>query len=425
MGLASSSTYFQLLINEVLSGLLHVFCYLDDVIVMSKTRLEHRQTLKAVFSRLREHGLVVNAKKCILGVKELSFLSFHVSSEGLKPLQSKVEAINNFVTPTTTKLLKSYLSMYQYHARFIKGSTKFLQPLYDLVNSTASSRRLIWSTESLQCFQGSKEALAFPDPHAQTELFVDASESSIGATLQEKDGKCRPIAFWSKALNKSQKLWSAFERELYACYAAIKHFSYFLKGSDYFLKTDHRPIVNKFHSHTLAQSPRQQRYFDFIAQMTNRVEHILGAENPADILSRIPHEEQPLSAIIPDEPSLDYLRIALMRKLDPEIELLRGGQSEKAASLQPIEVRLADHDVSLFYDQAYLQLCPIIPQGLRYDVFKLYHFWSHPGAQTGIELISSCFVWNGMKRDIRLWARECQTCARQKFSVTTSRLSIM
>ena len=421
MGLASSSTYFQLLMNEVLSGLPHVFCYLDDVIVMSKTHLEHRQTLKAVFSRLREHGLVVNAKKCNLGVKELSFLGFHVSSEGLKPLQLKVETINNFVTPTTTKLLKSYLGMYQYYARFIKGSTKFLQPLYDLVNSAASSRRLIWSTESLQCFQDSKEALAsatalaFPDPHAQTELIVDASGSSIGATLQqEKDGECRPIAFWSKALNKSQKSWSTFERELYACYAAIKHFSYFLEGSDFILKTDHRPIVNKFHSHTLAQSPRQQRYFDFIAQMTNRVEHIPGAENPADILSRIPHEEQPLSAIVPDEPSLDYLRIALMQKLDPEIELLRGGQSEKAASLQPIEVRLADHDVSLLCDQAYSRLRPIIPQGLRYDVFKLYHSWSHPGAQTGIKLISSRFVWNGMKRDIRQWTRECQACARAK-----------
>ena len=105
-------------------------------------------------------------------MKKLSFLGFHVSSEGLKPLQSKVVAINNFVTPTTTKLLQPYLGMYQYYDRFIKGSTKFLQPLYDLVNSTASSRRLIWSTESLQCFQDSKEvlssatALAFPDPHA-------------------------------------------------------------------------------------------------------------------------------------------------------------------------------------------------------------------------------------------------------------------
>ena len=93
---------------------------------------------------------------------------------------------------------------------------------------------------------------------------------------------------------------------------------------------------------------------------------------------------------------------------------MRGGQSEKAASLQPIEVRLVDHDVSLLCDQAYSRLRPIIPPGLRYGVFKLFHFWSHPGTQTGIKLISSRFVWNGMKRDIRQWIRECQACARAK-----------
>ena len=148
--------------------------------------------------------------------------------------------------------------------------------------------------------------------------------------------------------------------------------------------------------------------------MTNRVEHIPGAENPADVLSRISHEEKPLTAIVPDEPSLDYLQIALMQKLDPEIKLLRAGQSEKAASLQPIEVCLADHDVSLLCDQAYSQLRPIIPQKLRYDVFKLCHSWSHPGAQTGMKLISSRFVWNGIKRDIRQWTWECQAVARAK-----------
>ena len=111
MGLASSSTYFQLPMNEVLSGLPHVFCYLDDVIVMSKTRLEHRQTLKAIFSRLREYGLVVNAKKCNSGVKELSFSGFHVSSEELKPLQSKVEAINNFVTPILRQNCSNHISV--------------------------------------------------------------------------------------------------------------------------------------------------------------------------------------------------------------------------------------------------------------------------------------------------------------------------
>ena len=89
--------------KKVLSGLPHAFCYLDDVIVMSRTRFEHTQTLTTVFPRLGEHGLVVNAKKCNLGVWHLSFLGFHVSSEELKPMQSKVEAIGS--KPTCAILL--------------------------------------------------------------------------------------------------------------------------------------------------------------------------------------------------------------------------------------------------------------------------------------------------------------------------------
>ena len=64
----------------------------------------------------------------------------------------------------------------------------------------------------------------------------------------------------------------------------------------------------------------------------------MGCKKPGFILSRILNEEQPLSAIVPNEPSLHYLRIALMQKLNPEVKLLRCDQSKKAASLQPIEV---------------------------------------------------------------------------------------
>ena len=80
MGLASSSTFFQRLKNEVLAGIPEVLCYLDGVIIMSKTHSHHEQTLHRVFQRLKEHGLVVNTTKCIPAVPSLSFLGFHVSS---------------------------------------------------------------------------------------------------------------------------------------------------------------------------------------------------------------------------------------------------------------------------------------------------------------------------------------------------------
>ena len=60
--------------NEVVAGIQQIFCYLDDVIIMSESHSEHLLTLHTVFARLRDHGLVVNKSKCNLGVNSLSFL---------------------------------------------------------------------------------------------------------------------------------------------------------------------------------------------------------------------------------------------------------------------------------------------------------------------------------------------------------------
>ena len=82
--------YFQQLMNEALAGIPQVFCNLDDVIVMSRNPTDHERTLNQVFSRLRDHGLVVNQDKCFFGVNSLSFLGFKVSEQEFSPLPIKV-----------------------------------------------------------------------------------------------------------------------------------------------------------------------------------------------------------------------------------------------------------------------------------------------------------------------------------------------
>ena len=63
MGLASSSCYYQRLMNKIISGLLQVYCYLDDIIIMSEDREKHIQLLRKVFKRLQEHGMVAKRKQ--------------------------------------------------------------------------------------------------------------------------------------------------------------------------------------------------------------------------------------------------------------------------------------------------------------------------------------------------------------------------
>ena len=85
MGLATSSGYFQKLMNEVFSGLPTVFVYLENIIIMSPDLNDHRKLLCLVFERLQQHGLVINDAKCVFAAKQLSFLGHLVSAEGIKP----------------------------------------------------------------------------------------------------------------------------------------------------------------------------------------------------------------------------------------------------------------------------------------------------------------------------------------------------
>ena len=185
MGLASSSCYYQRLINEAISNIPQVFCYLDDIIIMSKNLKEHRQTLRQVFARLRDHGLVVKASKCVVAAQSLSFLGYHVSSAGIS-LPNKVAAIREFKLPDTKKQLRTYLGMYQFYAHFVRGSSQWLRPLYNLVASSPPKKPILWDDAHIKHFEESKDALAdatqlaFPDPDADTELVTNTCGNAIG-----------------------------------------------------------------------------------------------------------------------------------------------------------------------------------------------------------------------------------------------------
>jgi transposase InsO family protein len=57
---------------------------------------------------------------------------------------------------------------------------------------------------------------------------------------------------------------------------------------------------------------------------------------------------------------------------------------------------------------------PYVPASLRLQVFRSIHDLLHPGAKTMVKLIAQHFVWPGIQKDCRTWARACQACQRSK-----------
>ena len=155
---------------------------------------------------------------------------------------------------------------------------------------------------------------------------------------------CNPSHFGPRP-SHTHNVHGLASRELFACYAAIKHFQYFLEGHDFFPKTDHKPIVRKFQHNSPAASPRQALFIDYryISQFTSRVEPVSGRENVADALSR-PLEPPLLNLVTPPSAPLDYLQLAVAQRTDPEITDLRRNNS---TALVLKDIPLAEHGINI------------------------------------------------------------------------------
>jgi hypothetical protein len=134
----------------------------------------------------------------------------------------------------------------------------------------------------------SSAVLDHPAAEAELSLATDASATHIGAVIQQKrhGSGWRPLGFFSAQLDKAQVNYSAFDRELLAVVAAIKHFCYMLEGRSFVVFTDHKPLVGALSRRSDPWSARQQRHLSFVAEFAPCIRHIAGQANiVADALS--------------------------------------------------------------------------------------------------------------------------------------------
>ena len=89
--------------------------YLDDLLIYSLTYEEHLKHLDITFNILREVGLRVKQKKCTFANASCGYLGYIVGSGEIKPIESKMSAIRNFIWPITKKDVRSFLGMCGYY----------------------------------------------------------------------------------------------------------------------------------------------------------------------------------------------------------------------------------------------------------------------------------------------------------------------
>ncbi|KAD7117012.1 hypothetical protein E3N88_04280 [Mikania micrantha] len=102
-GLTNAPAVFMDLMNRVCKPYLDKFIivFIDDILIYSKTREEHKEHLQLALELLRKEKLYAKLSKCDFWVREVQFLGHVVNEQGIHVDKSKIEAIKNWEAPKT------------------------------------------------------------------------------------------------------------------------------------------------------------------------------------------------------------------------------------------------------------------------------------------------------------------------------------
>jgi len=230
-GLSNAPSTFQALMNFVLKPFLRrcVLVFFDDILIYSTSWTEHLQHLRAVFDVLREHQLHLKRSKCAFASLSVQYLGHVISAEGVTMDSSKVEAVQAWPQPRSSRGLRGFLGLAGYYRRFIQNFGSIAAPLTQLLKQDAFQ----WPVAAEAAFAALKAALSdapvlhLPDFSKEFVVDCDASGSGFGVVLHQGAG---PLAFFGRPFAAQHLKVAAYERELIGLVQAVRHWRPYLWG---------------------------------------------------------------------------------------------------------------------------------------------------------------------------------------------------
>ena len=136
----------------------------------------------------------------------------------VKPLRSRLEAIQKLQPPKTPKGCRSFAGIVNFLSMFCPELQKLLKPIYDL---TRKGKLFYWGKEQQDSFEEIKcrllkpPVLHMPNKTGRFHLYSDTSKFANGSALyQVQNGRPKLIAYVSKRLPEAAKSYSITELEL-------------------------------------------------------------------------------------------------------------------------------------------------------------------------------------------------------------------
>nr|GEY27749.1 putative reverse transcriptase domain-containing protein [Tanacetum cinerariifolium] len=255
--LTNAPAVFMDLMNRVCKPYLDKFVivFIDDILIYSKDKKEHKEHLKTNLELLKREQLYAKFLKCDFWLESVQFLGHVIDSEGVHVDSAKIAAIKNWATPTTP---------------------------------TEKNKKFEWETEAEEAFQTLKQKLccapilALPEGSNDFVVYCDASLRSFGAVVMQRE---KVIAYASLQLRTHEENFMTHDLELGAVVFALRLWTHYLYGKKCVVYTDYKSLQYILDQKEL--NMRQRRWIELLSNYDCKIRYHPGKANVvANALSR-------------------------------------------------------------------------------------------------------------------------------------------
>ena len=106
---------------------------LTTFLIWGRSKEEHDQRLKMALKRCEDIGLNLNKDKCAIGTSSVTYVGHILTANGVKPDESKINAILEMPAPTDKKGVMRLMGTVNYLAKFVPNTSQDTGPIKALL----------------------------------------------------------------------------------------------------------------------------------------------------------------------------------------------------------------------------------------------------------------------------------------------------
>jgi hypothetical protein len=435
-GLSGAPGAFQAMMNEIFQDLLDVsvIIYLDDILIFSSNPEDHEGHVKEVLQRLMNMQLFCKGSKCKFHQTTVEYLGIIVLDKGFSLDRLKIQAVQEWPTPTTIKQVQSFLGFANFVQCFVANFSQIARPLHNLVKKEVKWQ---WTDKEEDAFRELQQAIVNApvivraDPSKPYFLETNASGAALGSVLSQRqeDGRLHPIGYLSESFKGAEQNYNTHDKELLAIIRSFEHWRIYLEGTALPITvfTDHQNLEYWKESRTFNCCHAQWHLL--LAGFHFQIMYRPGKQSTKpDALSRcadhldIPPADQSMlpelvfantALILPEK----EIQSRIEKCLDQDESLTGILEFFQHKSTAPPSVKQGFKDYEMEAGLLFYQGRILVPNvnKLREELLRIYHdspMAGHPGRQQTLELLSQAYYSPGIQANVYLHVNGCKTCQR-------------